>query len=132
MRCSYHPSNEAQGTCVTCGRLICNKCINQYEGRILCSYCARVLNLTAQMKENRKRNMYRVLGVVGIGFLFLIIGFTMDYESRAGAILKLFLMFVPLFIALALGITFNVRARRIHRQLQLRIDELRSQQNAIR
>jgi len=132
MRCSYHPNNEAAGTCVTCGRLICNECMNQYEGRILCNYCIKVLKLTAQIKETRKKYGGYCIGLLMIMFVSIIVAVVQEGESRATAILVLVLAVGVPIIAALFSITFALRSRRIQKELQLRIDKLRSQQSSVR
>ncbi len=39
MKCEYHPDAEAVEGCVRCQRLICERCLNVYEGSVYCRQC---------------------------------------------------------------------------------------------
>jgi len=39
-KCAYHPNRDAVGTCVSCGRLVCDECKAALGGKIYCNPCA--------------------------------------------------------------------------------------------
>lgn len=42
MYCSVHEGNPAAGTCVRCGKPVCQTCMKTRDGRILCEGCAAI------------------------------------------------------------------------------------------
>lgn len=69
MKCYYHPDRDAVGTCLDCGRGLCQECIDKYSAPI-CSDC----NL--KRLQNDKQGVYKefiitaVLAVIGIVLAF--------------------------------------------------------------
>lgn len=40
MKCAYHPEVDAMGSCVSCGRLVCEACETTLGGKLYCQPCA--------------------------------------------------------------------------------------------
>ena len=40
MKCFFHPEREALGTCTKCGKAVCEECLQERRGRILCPTCS--------------------------------------------------------------------------------------------
>ncbi len=39
MKCHNHPKKEAIGTCVSCGKAICEDCATEIKGKLYCKTC---------------------------------------------------------------------------------------------
>lgn len=42
MNCAIHETQSAVGTCVRCGKPVCQTCMNKKDGKIYCDACAAV------------------------------------------------------------------------------------------
>ncbi len=40
--CHLHPQQETLGGCTSCGRFVCEICLNKVQGKIMCDTCVRV------------------------------------------------------------------------------------------
>lgn len=40
--CHLHPQQETLGGCTSCGRFVCEICLNKVQGKIVCDTCVRV------------------------------------------------------------------------------------------
>ena len=40
MKCSIHPNVDAVGTCTKCGKMMCQSCSKEIDGKLVCSQCA--------------------------------------------------------------------------------------------
>lgn len=41
-KCHLHPQRDALGGCTSCGRFVCEICLNKVQGKMVCDTCVRV------------------------------------------------------------------------------------------
>ncbi len=46
--CHLHPAKAALGGCTSCGRFVCEICMNKVEGKIVCDTCVRLSSHSSQ------------------------------------------------------------------------------------
>jgi hypothetical protein len=56
MSCHFHREREATNTCCSCGKLICDECTIEVDGRIYCKSC--VLELVKGKNNQEQRYQY--------------------------------------------------------------------------
>ena len=54
MKCAYHPTIDAVGACVNCGRLICAECKVELGGKIYCNPCTEKLVAETTVADRAK------------------------------------------------------------------------------
>ncbi|KAF0106238.1 MAG: hypothetical protein FD146_2750 [Anaerolineaceae bacterium] len=91
MNCYVHPSIDAVGTCVNCGKAVCTDCATTVAGKIYCRDCsASGAPLQQAGKTNGLAIASLVLGIVSVpmsfcyggGILFAIPAFIMGLVAR--------------------------------------------------
>jgi len=55
MKCYVHPEKEAIGTCVGCGKAICDNCKMEVEGKYYCKNC--IVDLAKKSQANPFKNL---------------------------------------------------------------------------
>lgn len=48
MKCYLHPNVDAIGACTRCGKMICQACSTEINGKLVCNQCAGGVQLTAK------------------------------------------------------------------------------------
>ena len=54
--CHLHPQQETLGGCTSCGRFVCEICLNKVQGKIVCDTCVR-LNSTHQAMQRHSGSL---------------------------------------------------------------------------
>lgn len=72
MSCYYHENNDAEYTCCSCGKLICEDCAIEIDGRMFCKAC--VVDIVKGKKHANNRNSYNKKLDMPSGY--------QDYEMR--------------------------------------------------
>jgi TM2 domain-containing membrane protein YozV len=77
MNCYNHPENEAVGTCTSCGKPICNSCLVEMQGKLICRNClASGKTIPSSMAAKDVNTAFLLeliggfLGLLGIGYLY--------------------------------------------------------------
>lgn len=71
MQCFNHPDMEAIGTCVNCGKAVCESCAVDVEGRLFCQQCLASgmtgnTDTPSTLSTNPLATVSLVLAVLGI------------------------------------------------------------------
>jgi hypothetical protein len=77
MNCNIHPENEAVGACTVCGKPICNACMVEFQGKLICRTClasGKAVATTTAVKDVNTAFLLELvggfLGLLGIGYLY--------------------------------------------------------------
>ncbi len=106
MNCYTHPDRPAVGVCVSCGKALCETCVNKVGERLYCGTCSGKLTVVPSGIQTEGRNKIAAgllgillgglgahkfyLGQIGLGILYLIFCWT----------------FIPAIIGLIEGIVY--------------------------
>lgn len=59
MNCYYHPELDANATCKTCGKALCNDCAVQFGNIIKCRECINI-----KLKNPEEKNILAVISMI--------------------------------------------------------------------
>ena len=104
MKCFNHPENEAVGSCTSCGKLICNICAVEMQGKLVCRSCLASGKVSTSSGSEKDVNTAFLLELVGGFFGLLGIGYLYTGRTNDG-ILRLILWIIYDVIA---GITISL------------------------
>lgn len=76
MNCYIHPDRPAVGTCVSCGRPICNECAVEMNGKLVCRECLASGKVSASSSKDVNTAFIIELiagffGFLGVGYLYV-------------------------------------------------------------
>jgi TM2 domain-containing membrane protein YozV len=78
MKCYIHPEVDAVGTCVSCHKAICNECVVEVAGKLICREClASGKNKAHQTGDYDPNTAFIIelvgglLGLLGIGYFYV-------------------------------------------------------------
>lgn len=126
MYCHNHPDVAAVGSCTSCGKLICDSCAVDVQGKILCRDCISEGKAVRSSSEHDPNTVFLVefiggfLGLLGIGHF--LVGRTSDglvrliawiiYDIIAVAIITALLavlvgiVCIPIQLAIQIGVPY--------------------------
>jgi len=56
MKCYFHPHIVAVAMCLNCGRALCQDCLTEFEGRVICPTCfEREKKWVAGLKSDKRK-----------------------------------------------------------------------------
>lgn len=85
MNCYYHSTSPAVGTCVGCGKAICQVCLNKVNGKMMCDACAAKKAASSKSRITAAILAFLLggfgahkfyLGKIGQGILYLVFFWT--------------------------------------------------------
>lgn len=86
MNCYIHESSPAVGTCVACGKPVCQVCLNKVNGKMMCDACVSQRPTTSKSRIAAALLAFFLgslgvhkfyLGKIGQGFLYLLFCWTL-------------------------------------------------------